>query len=58
MMARLDTPGPGRSTRLSAENDIYTALMVVAFLFVLAAAIYVGYRAQVLFDALVPLPGS
>ena len=58
MMARLDTPGLGRSTRLSAENDIYTALMVVAFLFVLAAAIYVGYRAQVLFGTLVPLPGS
>jgi hypothetical protein len=32
--------------------------MVVAFLFVLAAAIYVGYRAQVLFGTLVPLGGS
>ena len=57
-MARLDTPGPGRSTRPSAENDVYTALMVVAVLFVLAALIYVGYRAQVLFGTLVPLPGS
>ena len=57
-MTTLNTGGPGRPPPPSVGNDIYTALMVVAFGFVLVAAIYVGYRAQVLFDALVPLPGS
>lgn len=51
--------GSGRSvTRPKAENDIYTALMLVAFLFVLAATFYVGYRALSLFGTLLPPPGS
>jgi hypothetical protein len=32
--------------------------MLVAFLFVLTATIYVGYRAFVLFGSVIPLPGS
>ena len=52
------TPGPTRGTGPRAENDVYTALMVVAFLFVLAATVYVGYRAVTLFGSLWPPPGS
>jgi uncharacterized membrane protein len=51
------TLGSG-SSRPSAENDIYTALVIVAFLFVLVAVIYVGYRAQTLFGTLLPPGGS
>jgi hypothetical protein len=51
--------GTGRTiTRPKAENDIYTALMVVAFLFGLAATLYVGFRAMSLFGTLVPPPGG
>jgi hypothetical protein len=57
MMAQASTPGSGLS-RPSADNDVYTALIVVAFLFVLTATIYVGYRAQTLFDTLLPPGGS
>jgi len=56
-MSTISTAGPGLS-RPSAENDVYTALIVVAFLFVLTATIYVGYRAQTLFDTLLPPGGS
>ena len=53
------TPGPGRSvSRPKAENDVYTAMMVVAFLFVLVATLYVGYRAMSLFGTILPPPGS
>ncbi len=50
--------GPGRSPRPRADNDVYTALMFVAFLFMLAATAYVGYRAQTLFNTLMPPGGS
>ena len=50
------TPGTGRSSR-GAENDIYTALSCVAFLFLLVATIYVSYRALTLFGGLLP-PGG
>jgi hypothetical protein len=56
-MSTISTPGSGLA-RPSAENDIYTVLIVVAFLFVLTATIYVGYRAQTLFDTLLPPGGS
>jgi hypothetical protein len=56
-MSTMSTPGAGLS-RPSAENDVYTALIVVAFLFVLTATIYIGYRAQTLFDTLLPPGGS
>ncbi len=49
----------GRSpARPKAENDIYTALIVVAFLFVLAATLYVSIRAITLFGGLWPPPGG
>lgn len=57
-MTTLGTPGPGRGARPAPENDIYTALMVVAFLFVLAAAVYLGYRAEQLLGTLLPAGGS
>lgn len=44
--------------RPAAENDVYTAMMAVACLFVLVATIYVGYRAMSLFGSLLPPPGS
>jgi hypothetical protein len=51
--------GPGRTiARPKAENDIYTALMVVAFLFVLTATLYVGFRAMTLFGTVIPPPGG
>lgn len=49
-------PGP-QGSKPSAENDIYTALLCVAFLCLLAATIYVGYRAVHLFGGLLP-PGG
>jgi hypothetical protein len=56
-MSTMSTAGSG-AARPSAENDIYTALIVVAFLSVLIATIYVGYRAQMLFGTLLPPGGS
>lgn len=56
-MSMLSTPGAGPQ-RTSGENDVYTALSVVAFLFVLAATAYVGYKVQTLFGTLLPPPGS
>jgi flagellin-like protein len=56
-MSQMSTPGSGLS-RASGESDIYTALILVAFLFVLTATIYVGYRAQTLFGTLLPPAGS
>lgn len=51
--------GPGRGgVRPQAENDIYTALMAVAFLFVLVATLYVAVRAVSLFGTLLPPPGG
>jgi len=51
------TPGSAVS-RPGAPDDVYTALVIVAFLFVLTATIYVGYRAQTLFGTLLPPGGS
>ena len=56
-MSTASTPGSGLS-RPSAENDIYTVLVVVGFLSLLIATIYVGYRAQTLFGTLLPPGGS
>lgn len=55
-MTMMSSGGPG--PRGPAVNDIYTVLMVVSFLFVLLATIYVGYRALSLFGTLMPPPGS
>jgi hypothetical protein len=51
------SPGPGRS-RPAAENDVYTALLCVAFLSVLIATVYVGYRALSMFGTLLPPGGA
>jgi flagellin-like protein len=56
-MSQISTSGSGLS-RPSGESDIYTALIVVAFLFVLVATIYVGYIAQTYFGTLLPPGGS
>jgi hypothetical protein len=48
---------PGRAGP-RAENDVYTALLVVAFLFALAATIFVIYKAQVLFGSALPPAGG
>lgn len=50
--------GPGGPQRATGENDIYTALAAVGFLFILTATIYVGYRAFDLFGNLLPVGGS
>lgn len=55
----MSTLGAGpRGSRPRAENDIYSALMLVAFLFMLAATVYLGYRATALFGSLLPPGGS
>jgi hypothetical protein len=48
----------GPSSRSTGESDIYTALLAVAFLFLLAATGYVGYRAVTLFGGLLPPGGA
>ncbi len=50
-------PGPSRM-RPPAENDVYTVLVVVAFLCILAATVFVGFQAQTLFGTLLPPAGG
>ena len=52
------TPAGTRSLGPRAENDIYTALIFIAFLFALIATIYVAYKATTLFGSLMPPGGS
>lgn len=56
-MSQIGGSGSGL-LRPSGENDVYTALILVAFLFVLGATIYVGYIAQSCFGTLLPPGGS
>ncbi len=49
--------GP-RITRPKGEHDIYTALLMVAFVALLLATIYVSYRAVTMFGGLLPPGGS
>ncbi len=49
---------PGRAARMSGENDVYTVLTCVAFLFLVAATIYVGFRAQTMLGGLLPPGGA
>jgi len=49
-------PGP-RLSRPAADNDIYTVLMCIAFLFLLTATIYVAYRAITQLGGLFPAAG-
>lgn len=55
-MSTMGSPGPSGSR--AGESDVYTVLMMVAFLFVLTATVFVGYRAQTLFGTLLPPGGS
>ncbi len=55
-MSQLSTPGSGASP--SSESDIYTVLIIVAFLFVIIATVYVGYRAMQLFGTVLPPGGA
>lgn len=50
-------PGPVR-TGPTADSDVYTALLCIAFLFLLAATVYVGYRAMTVFGGLLPPGGN
>jgi hypothetical protein len=49
--------GP-RPSRPSGEADVYTALLLVACLFLLIATIYVAYRSVTLFGGLLPPGGA
>jgi hypothetical protein len=51
-------PVTSRGARPDADSDVYTVLMLIAFLFVLTATIYVGYRAVELFGTILPPPGG
>ncbi len=50
--------GPVRPSWPAAESDVYTALLGVGFLSLLAAAVYVCYRTLTLFGTLLPPGGS
>ncbi|MBI5863560.1 MAG: hypothetical protein HZB38_03425 [Planctomycetes bacterium] len=56
-MSSMPSSGSG-GPRPTADNDIYTALQLVGFLFVLTATIYVAYRATSLFGSVIPPGGS
>lgn len=49
---------PGGVSQPEADHDVYTVLVIVAFLFALTATIYVAYRAQTLFGSMIPSGGS
>ena len=51
------TPVGPRPARAVADNDVYTVLLLVAFLFLLGATIYVAYRAVSMFGGVLP-PGG
>jgi len=49
-------PGSGfKAPRAKAENDIYSALVIIAFVFVLGAAVFTMVRSSELFGT--PFPG-
>lgn len=47
--------GPGR--RQDGDSDVYTVLLIVAFLSLLLSTVYVGYRATTMLGGLLP-PGG
>ena len=49
---------PGSGPSRSAENDVYTALVFVGFLFLLIATVYVGWRAATQLGSILPPPGG
>ena len=49
------SPGSGfKAPRANSENDIYTALVIIAFVFVLGAAIFTIVRSIELFGTAFP----
>lgn len=48
---------PGGRGRVRAENDVFTALLLISTLVALGATVYIGYRAMSLFDTVLP-PGG
>ena len=57
-MAKTTSSGAARSSGVRAENDVYTVMMLISFLFVLSATIYVAVKATTLFGGLLPKGGS
>ncbi len=51
------TPLGPRPRAVAVDNDIYTVLLLVSFLFLLAATVYVAYRAVTMFGGVLP-PGG
>jgi hypothetical protein len=50
-------PGP-RLARPSADSDVFTVLLLVSFLAMLSATIYVSYRAVTMLGGLLPPGGA
>ena len=48
----------GPRARPTGENDVYTVLLLVAFLFLLVATIYVSYRSVTMLGGLLPPGGA
>lgn len=57
-MSMMPGTGLGGRPAPASDNDIYTVLAAVAFLFVLTAVIYVGVRAATLFGSPIPAGGA
>jgi hypothetical protein len=54
----MSTLSTGPRTVRPADNDIYTLLLIISALFLVVAAIYVGYRAVTMFGGLLPPAGA
>lgn len=48
----------GPRTRPHADNDVYTVLMLAAFLSLLIATVYVAYRAASMLGGVLPPGGA
>lgn len=58
-MSVLSGPGSSPSPRpTSGDEDVYTALIFTAFLFVLIGTIFVAYRANAAFGGIFPAGGN
>lgn len=51
------TTGP-RGSRPAAEDDVYTVLVLISFLFALAATIFLVIRSLGAFDSVIPPGGA
>ncbi len=55
-MAR--TPATASRPRPSADNDVYTVLVLVSFLSMLGATLFVAYKSVSMFGSMLPPGGS